>query len=129
MNARPFTTLADEMLSDLGGYINRLSADTCPDLKARLRADVADTGRKRGPVHQDAQCQITECVALPCQQIAVQYDSRPAAFSPRRWKWISESFAGHFDCDPEDVDLAETEAGDFITVKGAIVGFVRTRIG
>jgi hypothetical protein len=126
---RPFTTLADEMLSDLGGYINRLSADTCPDVKARLRADVADTVRKRGPVHEGRQTQITECVTLPCQQIAVQYNSQPKAFDPRRWEWISESFARFFDCDPDDVSEAETEAGDFITVKGEIVGFVRTRIG
>jgi hypothetical protein len=60
---------------------------------------------------------------------ASSYDSRPQAFSPTRWEWISDKFARYFDCDPEDVSEAETEAGDFITVKGEIVGFVRTRIG
>jgi hypothetical protein len=128
MNARPFTTLADEMLSDLGGYISRLSADTCPDLKARLRADVADL-KKPARIHEDVQCQITECIAFPLTQIGIQYDSRPQAFSPTRWEWIADKFASYFDCDPDDVSEAETEAGDFITVKGEIVGFVRTRIG
>jgi hypothetical protein len=124
-----FHSLTDAVLDDLSRRVDQLGPRTCPDLKARLRADLADTVRRRGPVHEGRQTQITECVALPCQQIAVQLDSRPAAFSPRRWEWISESFARSFDCDPEDVDLAETEAGDFITVKGEIVGFVRTRIG
>jgi hypothetical protein len=124
-----FHSLTDAVLDDLSRRVDQLGPRTCPDVKARLRADVADTVRKRGPVHEGRQTQITECVALPCQQIGIQYDSRPQAFSPTRWEWIADKFARYFDCDPEDVSEVETEAGDFIAVKGEIVGFVRTRIG
>jgi hypothetical protein len=119
-------TLGDEMLSDLGGYLKRLSTDTCPDLVARIRADIADTVKKRGPVHEDRQCEVNECFAFPLICFATQLGGWEA-FSPRRWEWIAASFAEYFDCDPEDVDLTETDDGNLITVKGKIVGFVRTR--
>jgi hypothetical protein len=121
-----FQTPTDQVLDDLSRRVDQLGHRTCPDVKARLRADVADTVRKRGPVHQDAQCQITECVAFPLTQIGIQYDSRPDAFSPHRWEWIADKFAGYFDCSPEDVDCDDD---NLISVKGEIVGFVRTRIG
>jgi hypothetical protein len=124
MTPRPFTTLADEMLSDLGGYINRLSADTCPDLKARLRANVADTVRKRGPVHEGRQTQIKECRLLDQTLVARQLDANPPPFPD--WTWTAEAFARYFDCSPEDIDCDDD---NLISVKGEIVGFVRTRIG
>lgn len=121
-----FQTFTDQVLDDLCRSADRLGTDTCPDLKARIRADIADIVKKRGPVHQDSPCEVNECFAFPLHRFATQIGGWPA-FSPLRWEWISERFAENFGCDPEDVDLTEADGGNLITVKGEIVGFVRTR--
>lgn len=35
-----------------------------------------------------------------------------------RWSWIKDSIANHYDCNPDDVEMIETEEGDVLTAKG-----------
>jgi hypothetical protein len=42
-----------------------------------------------------------------------------------KWRWISETMAGIFECDPGDVEVMETEAhGDVLIVLGKAVGLL-----
>jgi hypothetical protein len=119
-----FHNLTDAVLDDLSRRVDQLGPRTCADVKARLRADVADTVRKRGPVHEGRQTQIKECRLLDQTLVARQLDANPPPFPD--WTWTAEAFASYFDCSPEDIDCDDD---NLISVKGEIVGFVRTRIG
>jgi hypothetical protein len=35
-----------------------------------------------------------------------------------KWRWITDTIRGAAECDYEDIDVEETDDGDFITVKG-----------
>jgi hypothetical protein len=106
-----FFSLTDQVLDDLNRRVDNLSPWVCPDVKAKLRAAVADTVKKRGPVHQDTQCQITECVRpADADRIAQQFDSRSRRRSPpTRWEWIAEtSSPATSTATPEDMSEAAT---------------------
>ena len=40
-----------------------------------------------------------------------------------RWSWICEEVAAEFDCDPDDVKIAEIAGREVLTVHGAPVAF------
>jgi hypothetical protein len=40
-----------------------------------------------------------------------------------RWSWICEEVAAEFDCDPNDVQIAETAGREVLTVRGTPVAF------
>lgn len=39
------------------------------------------------------------------------------------WDWIVANVAAEYDCDPESVDLIETDDGDKITAGGRVVAY------
>jgi hypothetical protein len=120
-----FFSLTDQVLGDLNRRVDNLSPWVCPDIKAKLRAAVADTVKKRGPIHEGRQTQIKECRLLDQTLVAQQIDANPPPFPD--WTWTAETFASYFDCSPDDIDCDDD---NLISVRGrGIVGFVRTRIG
>lgn len=39
------------------------------------------------------------------------------------WDWITRNIASHFECDEDDIECVETDAGDVFTVKGEPVAY------
>jgi hypothetical protein len=40
-----------------------------------------------------------------------------------RWSWICEEVAAEFDCDPNDIQIAEMAGSEVLTVRGTPVAF------
>ena len=44
--------------------------------------------------------------------------SRTHSLGDGKWRWITDTVKGNAECNYEDIDIEESDDGDFITVKG-----------
>jgi hypothetical protein len=121
MNA-PFSTLTDEMLSDLGGYVRRLSAEVCPDLRARLRAEIADLPKPRTIIRWMIECNDAagNCFATLPRLVAPWTDVN----EEREEAQILAAYARKFDCPIEDLEWDWQT--DIICRNGQAIGCLST---
>lgn len=90
------------------------------------RFDLADADAALAAALQPPKTRVLELYLIDdAKHFARRFGATPTVQC--EWEYIADAFASQCDCDPEEIDIQETDDGDRVTARGVIVGRIARR--